>query len=1127
MTSKTFLQLADLGRSGQDRAILQALSDIVIHVKNRPEFLGRVLASPEMDKLALEIGARILKSRHPHFVPAGHSRLTVILATELFAIGGHSRIVEDYLRILGPERCIVVVTQRVFHGAGHAQVLYPKIEQQGCRVIRLYRENIHEAAGALIDLLVELAPETVHLFNHHEDAAIIAASQPELAGCYCYYHHCDHQLALGNFIPHAIHVDPHGSTFRGCREGLGIERNYYIPLSVPERKARPSRMHGRVRTCACGDPSKFFSATPGPKYAEVVPEMLLKTGGLHFHIGPLLGEKLDAIRKNMTAIGVSPEQFIHVPNVFSLHDFLVEHDIDFFLFSFPIGGARAALEAYSAAVPVLYPPRLDDWRDGYDLPLRGALRWNDAAELAGILESVSRESYRALAEAAYDHFLQHHTEAPLRDFLESLPGIPAPLEPYGLANSALPLPCRLEDFLDNAANGIVASDLDGELSALVQKSVRQAGAISREELSSGRATEDRAAYEQAAKLIRDGHEDAGKASLLRLAQAQTSCWEVYHDLGIMAYSDNDAEGAKSLLEAAVQREPVPGLATRSLAALYAAMGNPALAVGLYEKVIRHDPDDQVARESIALLSQKITATGGQLPGTREHLETGAASPAPPAAGSAGNGDAETCERAARLIAGGNRAEGAKLLISMVEGGTGYWRAYNDLAVLAVEQNDQEGALTLFELAVKFEPKPGRARFFHAAYLAALGQVEQALSTLLPLLHQSETRAEGLKQALEMIGQAPPLPAETWVRLLATESDKGSDSFRFSELLRLNPNLGKFFLWKTNPWPSVGTPLRLHIGCGENILPGFTNVDFLPHDARVSEWNLLGYWPEQVAGRLEAIFSEDVLEHFFLPEQLYILCSANLALRKEGCCRVLMPSSESLVALTDIPSGERREQAIEFMRQSFGVVTPYDAVNYGMRFSGHRWLHNHESFQVLAEDAGFEYRQTSCSDSSVPYLNGLNLRNESNSLSFAADLLKHREIRHHRVPFVNINNADYVEELDEDCRMFRATNHDAYVVYDIGFDIPADKIVLINFRSVNFSQFFEHNFAKAYFFPDEKYAWNFDATLRSAPFMNIVTGRQLRLRVKSDDNLRLLRFDPSERDGDFFSVGSLEVFFLAD
>ena len=208
-------------------------------------------------------------------------------------------------------------------------------------------------------------------------------------------------------------------------------------------------------------------------------------------------------------------------------------------------------------------------------------------------------------------------------------------------------------------------------------------------------------------------------------------------------------------------------------------------------------------------------------------------------------------------------------------------------------------------------------------------------------------------------------------------------------------------------------MYVQLGCGDRVLDGFVNLDFLPHDERVHAWNLLDLWPESWAGVADGVFSEDVLEHFFYGEQAYILCNVNRALRERAVARTLMPSLSRLVDYGAAYSPTSRD----VMYTAFGVDTGGDALNMGMRFGGHRWLHTQQSLARLAQMCGFEAESTTCARSSVERFAGINLRGENDSLAFANDLHKKRNVARTILAPDAIDGARHVEEVSDGMHVF--------------------------------------------------------------------------------------------------------------
>lgn len=349
------------------------------------------------------------------------------------------------------------------------------------------------------------------------------------------------------------------------------------------------------------------------------------------------------------------------------------------------------------------------------------------------------------------------------------------------------------------------------------------------------------------------------------------------------------------------------------------------------------------------------------------------------------------------------------------------------------------------------------------------------------------------------------------------------TFSLRELARHSPGLASRFLWGANEAPVTPHPLFLHLGSGENVIDGFVNLDFIPHDARVHPFELLDHWPAAWEGRAEGVFAEDTLEHFFHGEQAYILCNVNRMLQPGGVARILMPSYTRLVEYgrTFSPTPD------DVMHAAFGVDTGADAVNMGMRFSGHRWLHGEESLARLASMCGFAAQTTPCATSAVPRFNGINLRNEADSLSFAADLRKQQSISRLRLEPVAVVNATRVEDLQDGAALWRSDAVRPMAVYALPAPVRAADCACINVRSANLSSFHEHN--HKWLVLDEARRddqWHYDETLKSRACMNLVTRNQLGLLLAGATSFSRLVFSPAAGAGEYFTLGCAEVYTLA-
>lgn len=355
-------------------------------------------------------------------------------------------------------------------------------------------------------------------------------------------------------------------------------------------------------------------------------------------------------------------------------------------------------------------------------------------------------------------------------------------------------------------------------------------------------------------------------------------------------------------------------------------------------------------------------------------------------------------------------------------------------------------------------------------------------------------------------------------MLFGQMEREHMGFSLAALSETNPALAAQFTWQVNRLPEPLPARWLHWGSGANVFEDFINVDFVRAPG-VHEWDFLDIWPAHAAGQFEGAFSEDTLEHFFLAEQAYILCNLNLLLKPSGVSRILMPSWARLLAL-----GEKAAAPGEFLRETFGVATEVDAMNAGLRFSGHRWLHDAKSLAFLAKDCGFDAVPTSCAESTVEWLSHRNLRSEGDSASFATDLVKRVPLDRIEVPKASVQGAEQLEELESGIGVWRATASDAQVRYQLETPVAASKLALANIRSANASEFRSHYYKSVSLHREgTSGTWRLDETLKSRACMNLLTRQQVRQTVRDMTAIDSVSFVPVAQAGQVFTLGPMELF----
>jgi Tfp pilus assembly protein PilF len=405
---------------------------------------ARVFADRRLDERCQRIGAAVLSRMQPSAAAANDRVDCVILATELYRVGGHTAVIDDLLRSerLG-ERIVVLLTDAF--GTGDADVAGERLGSAVC-VHVAPRSDLSGKLRWTLDRLCALRPRRLILMNHHHDAIAIAAAQPCLAEQTVFYHHADTQLCLGVTLAHAMHVDPHPMGLDNCRNSVGVPSPVYWPLVARDQgcdHVRPLKIDGKLRTCSTGTANKFDFPYKYA-YSDLLPRILQVTRGVHVHIGPLPQATTDRIRRRLDELGVPPQHFVQIPSVPSLWQALQGFCVDLLLASFPLAGGKALIEAMGAGIPVVgHDCYISPFFGAAALYYPGAYQWSEADALLAHLGALTEEALTIESRAARRHYEEFHSPQVLARAIDG--GQSAPIAPPSRKNAVDPLQSYLDD----------------------------------------------------------------------------------------------------------------------------------------------------------------------------------------------------------------------------------------------------------------------------------------------------------------------------------------------------------------------------------------------------------------------------------------------------------------------------------------------------------------------------------------------------------------------------------------------------------------------------------------------------------------------------------------------------------
>jgi len=178
-------------------------------------------------------------------------------------------------------------------------------------------------------------------------------------------------------------------------------------------------------------------------------------------------------------------------------------------------------------------------------------------------------------------------------------------------------------------------------------------------------------------------------------------------------------------------------------------------------------------------------------------------------------------------------------------------------------------------------------------------------------------------------------------------------------------------------------VKINLGSGHWKLDDWVNVDIDRESQPDVCANLAGGLPF-ASGVARLMHTEDFIDQLELVQAEEFLHECHRILAPGGVLRVLTPDMRKLAALY-----LNDPQTLKTMWESFvGVPLSLDTAgeifNIGMRFAGHTFLYDEETFKALTSRCGFEARRVEFQQSEEPELRGLDLRSPENAISLYFD-----------------------------------------------------------------------------------------------------------------------------------------------
>lgn len=394
-------------------AVLARVSTFVYHTFMHEMFHMKALFYPQLDAILRALAEQFYVGVEPFPADAD---LHLVIGSQFSAVGGHSRIARDFLRL---KRHSLVVVTDTFNEQGDAQRAEMLAFFHPTPVLFLPRGDMGLKLRHLVALITNLRPSHVSCFNHHVDPLPIVATLNAPVRKKIFHHHCDYRPCLGASLPDYSHVDTTTELGRLCCARVPRHEALVLPihdsLIDTAAAAGPFQPALPLNTISAGGAAKFVfeSTAAAASYPQVVAELLKQGAGRHHHLGRLDARELGLLHAALADAGLAPERLVYHGNVESVSRTVAGIDNPVYMPSFPVGGVLTLVEVMCAGVPVLFNgaaagPDYDFTVEAHKslLPERYA-SWRAADEIGACLRALAAD-YQGYAAASRDRFEDAH-----------------------------------------------------------------------------------------------------------------------------------------------------------------------------------------------------------------------------------------------------------------------------------------------------------------------------------------------------------------------------------------------------------------------------------------------------------------------------------------------------------------------------------------------------------------------------------------------------------------------------------------------------------------------------------------------------------------------------------------------
>jgi predicted SAM-dependent methyltransferase len=196
-----------------------------------------------------------------------------------------------------------------------------------------------------------------------------------------------------------------------------------------------------------------------------------------------------------------------------------------------------------------------------------------------------------------------------------------------------------------------------------------------------------------------------------------------------------------------------------------------------------------------------------------------------------------------------------------------------------------------------------------------------------------------------------------------------------DLRSLGRRVGGKDMRRMDKYVAAAGEKKLNLGCGENVLEGWLNVDFDPLSKEVVYLDATAKFPLP-DGVFDFIFSEHMIEHVSYAHAEHMLRECFRIMKAGGRIRISTPDLKFLMELYRTDKSPLQEEYVRRTAEEAGIkALDTHVINRFVREWGHLFIYDEKALRIALEQAGFaEIERCTLNESKAPALR--NIENET-------------------------------------------------------------------------------------------------------------------------------------------------------